>query len=461
MENNTDLSQEQQYPGIPVFSLSQLNAAIKETIELAFPETVWVVAEISEIRCNSRGHCYLELVERQDEETIAQIRANIWARTFGNIASRFEKATGENLKQGMKVLLRVNVTFHEIYGLSLNIRDIDPTYSLGEMARKKREVIERLTKEGLINLNKQIPPPLVPQRIAVISSATAAGYGDFINHLDKNPYGYKIFHTLYQALMQGQEAASSIISALREVNKNRKHYDAIVIVRGGGSQIDLSCFDTYALAAEVAKSPLPVITGIGHERDDTVADIVAHTKLKTPTAVAEFLLSSMSSFEERLMELQMTLIHRVKELIGDEDHRLQYLSQHFKHIVKDRFTGEINRVELGLHKLIHGTTQIVDTRGNRLKLDTGRIAGGLNILFKQQENRIKHCAQAIRLLDPLSVLKRGYSITYLHEKAVRDSAELREGDVIETRIYKGSVQSKVEALDGEKQIDLFISDYRA
>lgn len=461
MENKPDVSQEQQYSGIPVFSLSELNAAIKETIELAFPETIWVVAEISEIRCNSKGHCYLELVEREDEETVAQIRANIWSGTFRSIASRFEKATGESLKQGMKVLLQVNVTFHEIYGLSLNIRDIDPTYSLGEMARKKREVIERLTKEGLINLNRQVPLPLVPQRIAVISSATAAGYGDFINHLDENPYGYKIFHTLYQALMQGQEAVVSIISALRDVNKHRKRYDAVVIVRGGGSQIDLSCFDTYALAVEVAKSPLPVITGIGHERDDTIADIVAHMKLKTPTAVAEFLLSNMSSFEERLIESQMTLIHRVRELIGNEDHRLQYIAQHFKHIVKDRFTGEMKRIEIGLHKLINGTTKMVDSHNNRLKLDISRIAVGLNMLYRQQENRIKHCGQAIRLLDPVNVLRRGYSITYLNEKAVKDSAELREGDIIRTRIYRGSVKSKVEALDGEKQIDLFISDFRA
>ena len=216
MDNSPDLFTAQQYPAVPVFTLSELNAAIKEALDRAFPETLWVVAEISEIRCNTKGHCYLELAEREDEETIAQIRANIWARTFSSIASRFEKATGESLKQGMKVLLQVNVTFHEVYGLSLNIKDIDPTYSLGEMARKKREVIERLTKEGLINLNKQIPLPLVPQRIAVISSSTAAGYGDFVNHLDDNPYGYKIFHTLYQSLMQGQEAGASIISALRE-----------------------------------------------------------------------------------------------------------------------------------------------------------------------------------------------------------------------------------------------------
>lgn len=450
MDNSPNLFAAQQYPAVPVFTLSELNAAVKETIEHAFPETLWVVAEISEIRCNAKGHCYLELAERDDEETIAQIRANIWARAFRSIAFKFEKATGETLKQGMKVLLQVNVTFHEVYGLSLNIKDIDPTYSLGEMARKKREVIERLTKEELINLNKQITLTLVPQRIAVISSSTAAGYGDFINHLDDNPYGYKIFHTLHQSLMQGQEAGASLIAALREIKAHRKRYDAVVIVRGGGSQIDLSCFDTYGLAAEVARFPLPVITGIGHERDDTVVDIVAHTKLKTPTAVAEFLIANMTSFEERVIEAQTILIHRVKELIGNEDHRLQYLAQHFKHIVKDRFTGEMKGIEIGLHKLIHGATQIVDNHNNRLKLGMSRIAGGLNILFQQQENRITHCDQAIRLLDPVNVLKRGYSITYLNEKAIKDGADVQEGDIIKTRIYKGSISSKVEVVDVEK-----------
>jgi len=443
-------SQDQQYSGIPVFTLSELNTAIKATIELAFPESVWVVAEISGIRCNSKGHCYLELGEREEEETIAQIRANIWAYTFRSIAAKFERATGESLKQGMKVLLQVNVTFHEVYGLSLNIKDIDPTYSLGEMARKKREIIDRLTKEGLITLNKQIHLPLVPQRIAVISSRTAAGYGDFINHTDDNPYGYKIFHTLYHSSMQGQEAEASIISALRKIKEHRDLYDAVVIIRGGGSQIDLSCFDTYGLAVEVAQFPLPVITGIGHERDDTVIDIVAHTKLKTPTAAAEFLLSGMSSFEERLLNAQRTLIHLIEESMKEENHRFQYLVQQFRHIVRDRFSGEMQSIETVLHALIHGTTQSLNSSHNRLEFAMSRLAGGLNILFQQQENRIKHCGQAIRLLDPVNVLRRGYSITYFKDKALKDSADLQQGDIIRTKVYKGTVRSKVEALHAEE-----------
>jgi len=453
------LKQDQLYAVVPVFTLSELNAQIKSALEIAFPETLWVVAEISEIRLNTKGHCYLELVEREDEETIAQIRANIWAYTFRSIASKFEKATGESLKNGMKVLLQVNVNFHELYGLSLNIRDIDPTYSLGEMARKKREVIERLTREGFINLNKQISLPLVPQRIAVISSETAAGYGDFISHIDDNPYGYKIYSTLYQSFMQGLEAEASIVAALWEIREHRDRYDAVVIVRGGGSQIDLSCFDTYGLAVEVAKFPLPVITGIGHERDDTVVDIVAHTKLKTPTAVAEFLLSGISSFEERLLHAERTLNYQIKELLSEENYRFQYLVQHFRHIVRERFSGEIQRIETVLQKLIHGTMKSMSNSHNRLELAVSRIPGGVNMLFQHQESKIKHYDQAIRLLDPVNVLKRGYSITYFQEKALRDGADVKQGDIIRTRVYRGTIRSKVEAFDGEEQIDLYISDH--
>ena len=435
------------YSSMPVLTLSELNTAIKATLDLAFPESVWVISEISEIRCNSRGHCYLELVEREEEKTISQIRANIWAYTFRNLSSKFKEATGETLKQGMKVLLQVNVTFHEVYGLSLNVKDIDPTYSLGEMAKKKREVIERLSKEGFIDLNKKIPLPLVPQRIAIISSKTAAGYGDFIDHIDDNPYGYKIFHTLYQALMQGQEAEASILSSLNHAGRQKALYDVVVIIRGGGSQVDLSCFDTYRLAVAVAKFPLLVITGIGHQRDDTVVDMVSHTKLKTPTAVADFLLSGMNIFEERLLDAQSTLTELAKEFLREEGYSLQYLTQTLQHMVKDRLHGEIKRTESILHRLIHGSTQIVDGDNNKLTLDMNKLMSGVKILFQGHESKIGNFEQAIRLLDPVNILKRGFSITYLHEKAIKDCNELQKGDMIRTKFLRGSIKSKVEAMD--------------
>jgi exodeoxyribonuclease VII large subunit len=317
------------------------------------------------------------------------------------------------------------------------------------MARRKKEIIERLTKEGLLHLNKAAPMPLVPQRIAVISSATAAGYGDFIHHIHDNPYGYKIFPELYQASMQGKEAEASILSALRALRKRSGFYDVVVIVRGGGSQADLSCFDSYRLASEVAQFPLPVLTGIGHERDDTVVDVVAHMRLKTPTAVAEFLLSVIGSFESRLLNAESRLTQLVSAFLTEEDHRFQYLFQHVRHIAGAVFNGEMKRMEGMVHKLMHGASQSIQMNNNRLTLDITNLKSGVNMLIRGQENRVRHCEQAIRLLDPANILKRGYSITYFKSKAVRDSALLEVGDIVETRVYRGTLRSRVEDLHVE------------
>lgn len=425
-------------------TLSELNAAIKTTVEAAFPETVWIIAEIAEIRCNARGHCYLELVEREGEKTRAQMRANIWAYTFRSIALTFERTTGESLRQGMKVLLQVSVTYHEVYGLSLNIRDIDPAYSLGEMARRKREIIDRLAKEGLLQLNKQIDLPLIAQRIAVISSSSAAGYGDFTNHLDNNPFQYKILHELYQSSLQGEEAVAAIIAALQKIARERARYDAVVIIRGGGSQLDLSCFDTYELAAKVAQFPLPVVTGIGHERDDTVVDIVAHTKLKTPTAVAEFFLSAMRGFEERLDNAWKTLSNLARELCQRDSQRLRDLMHHFRHNVKEKFSGENAAIDAMLLKLAHRAAQSMNHQRNRLETDRGRFIAGLDVFFQRQHDAIHHFEESVRFLDPVNVLKRGYSITYFHGKALSDGSVLEPGDLIETKFFTGLIRSRVE-----------------
>lgn len=431
------------------FRLSELNTAIREILELTFPDTILLVAEISDLRCNPKGHCYLELVEREDDETIAQIRANIWANSYRNISRKFEEATGETLKKGMEVLISVNVTFHEVYGLSLNIKDIDPIYSLGEMARKKKEVMERLSREGIMNLNKELSLPLVPQRVAVISSSTAAGYGDFVKHLETNPFGYRIHHALFQSLMQGQEAETSIMAALEVIRGSKELYDAVVIIRGGGSQIDLSYFNSYGLAAGIAKFPLPVITGIGHERDDTVADIVAHTKCKTPTDVAQLIVSAVRSFEERVLETRRRLIELTKAIMWEERHRVSVVAQQFKHIVVQTFHAEHSSLNAAVHKLIHGASLTVSSRMNALQRYAGEIKSGARLYLQSQYTKLRHLEQATRLLDPVNILKRGYSITYLKDKAIIDAREASEGDVITTRLFSGLIKSKVEGQNGK------------
>ena len=283
-------------------SVLQLTTHIQQVLEKELEPMVWVVGELSDFRQAPQGHVYFELVEKQGNQVQAKIRANLWQFTYRSVAAKFEFITGTSLKNGMKVLAQVSVTYHPVYGLSLNVKDIDPSFSLGERARIRQETIAKLTQEGWIGHNAKLPLPLVIQRIAIISSATAAGYGDFINQLAGTSQGYKVYHQLFPSLMQGNEAVESLLAALDEVaNQAEKlQLDAVVLIRGGGAQLDLDCFDDYRLAVKIADFTLPVLTGIGHERDETIADLVAHTRLKTPTAVAEFILSSFREYEENL-----------------------------------------------------------------------------------------------------------------------------------------------------------------
>ncbi|TAN39852.1 MAG: exodeoxyribonuclease VII large subunit [Nitrospirae bacterium] len=404
-------------------SLSELNGLIKAAITGGLPDTYWVVAEIADIKQNQKGHCYLELVEKKEHTTVAQIRATIWVYEYRAISSRFLKATSEALRQGMKVLFLASVSYHEVYGLSLGIRDIDPTYTLGEMARKKKEVIERLRKEGLLDLNKARELPLLPRRIAVISSPTAAGYSDFFRHLDQNPYGYWFGHTLFPALMQGPEAEGSILGALRSIQEKSASFDLVVIIRGGGSVIDLNCFDSYALAAGVAAFPLPVITGIGHEKDDTVVDLVAHTRMKTPTAVAEFLISGARSFEQRVLELERRVIQQAGELLRSNRLKLNSYAQ----------------------KLLLVPMRLTSVFRNRLLTLQREVLALLKQRFQDETSGLNRMEQAVRHLDPANVLKRGYSITTCRGKLVREASELRAGAAIETTLHKGTVTSIVRS----------------
>ncbi|MDH5603595.1 MAG: exodeoxyribonuclease VII large subunit, partial [Cyclobacteriaceae bacterium] len=282
-------------------SLLELSRLIKSTIEQNVGGPYWVVAEIGDLKVNQNGHCYLELVEKENNQVLAKARATIWANVYMRLAPYFAQASGERLKPGLKILCQVKPGFHEVFGLSLNILSIDPKYTVGERAKRREQIIKQLTEEGLVTLNKQLTWPLVPNRIAVISSETAAGYQDFMHQLQSNRYGYSYTTTLFQAIMQGDGAVSSISMALEEIRSQANQYDVLAILRGGGSSLDLDCFDSYELAKELAHFPLPVLTGIGHDKDSTVIDIVAYQSLKTPTALAEFLIQSVMQFEELLL----------------------------------------------------------------------------------------------------------------------------------------------------------------
>ena len=415
-----------------VYTLEALLTELKGVIKDSFPDARWVTAEIAEVKENQNGHCYLQLVERKEEGIVAKLQANIWAYRYRELFQKFFTSTGEPLKVGMKVMLLVTVDFHEQYGLSLNIKDVEPSYTIGELALKRREIIERLKRGGLLDKNKALMLPIAPQRIAVISSKQAAGYGDFIDQLTNNVNGYRFKVRLFQSLMQGDGAEASILEALGAILSSVSEFDLVVIIRGGGAALDLSCFDSYELAAAVAAFPLPVITGIGHEKDDTILDMVAHTRLKTPTAVAEFLISGLRAFEDRLLEIYQRLEAKTRGYLWNEQQRLERVSSRFIYSAKNFVSASRNRLDLLYERLYRSSGHFLEAHSLRLdKLE-----------------------QALRLLSPENVLKRGYSITTHKGKAIKDISILRDGDEILTQLKDFQFKSiyKAETKKGGKGV---------
>jgi exodeoxyribonuclease VII large subunit len=403
------------HQGISLLDLSQ---TVKNLLEEQLEPSYWVVAEIGELKEAANGHAYLDLVEKQGNQVLAKMRANIWSYSYRMIASRFRSVTGQPLRQGMKILCQAVVTFHEVYGFSLNIKDIDPDFTLGERARIRQEIIDRLTQEGLMELNKGKSLPLVPQKIAVISSITAAGFGDFTNQLNQNREGYRIHFRLFQATLQGAEAAKSILAAIDQVLNAHQHqaFDTLVVIRGGGAQMDLDCFDDENLARALANFPIPVLTGIGHERDETIADMVAHTKLKTPTAVAEFLLSGFRDFEESL-DLQLKNLQRnVGWQLLEGQRKLRELESQLKNQVKFSVNKEKDRLAFLLHQTKNLSLHII-------KLNQLQVTNAQNTLAKswkrnldQEYKDLAALEKLLALSDPQTFFAKGYTRTEVDGK---------------------------------------------
>ncbi len=452
---------------IKTLSLLELNRMIREVVETNFSDTFLVTAEISELKVNARGHCYLELIEKapDSDQPAARARAMIWAYTFRILKPYFETTTGQSLTAGIKVLVEAEVTFHEVYGLSLNIKDIDPAYTLGEMAVKRKEIIERLRREGILEMNKQLPFPLVPQRIAIISSETAAGYQDFVHQLLNHPGRYHFSLELFPAMMQGKEAEDTIVAALETIYTREKDFDLVTIIRGGGSQADLSSFDNYRLAQHIAQFPLPVLTGIGHEKDETVADLVAFAGLKTPTAVAEFILERVSNFEEKLLSLAAGISYRTKETLTVYHQTLKDLGWQLKEKVQNGLVSQHRKLDGILGKTVYLTKNLLGKEENKLRQHRLMLKKNKEIFMPRyrqslsrykltlknisrqtltrHDHRLELIRQSIHLLDPGRILKRGFSITLLNGKALKNSKKVKNGDILHTRLYKGTVTSKV------------------
>jgi len=433
-------------------SLFELNQLIQQTLDANLSPTYWIIAEIGEFRDSPRGHAYLELVEKTEQSILAKIRANIWSYTYRGISSRFFSITGENLKAGMKILAQVSVQFHEVYGLSLNIKDIDPNFTLGEKARRKQETIDRLVHEGLMDLNKQFILPKVPQKIAVISSANAAGFGDFINQVDHNNSGYKVHWKLYQATLQGDQAVQSIIRAIEliEADTQEEAFDLMVIIRGGGAQLDLDCFDDYNLAKAIANTMLPVVTGIGHERDESVADMVAHTKMKTPTAVAEFILSGFRNFEDSMSSHFKNLERHVAYYLQKEDRKITNLEHWLKSISQSKL-GQANEVvELLKHRVFSLAKQTAKLKSSQLEhLGANLKRTALNVLSSEQ-TRLNTLSKDLSRLDPHSFLKKGYTRTEIGGRPI-SSVEIKKGDELTTFTLNEKITSTVKEIERKNE----------
>ena len=430
-------------------SLLELNQLLAEVIEVGMPREYWVEAEISELR-EVRGHCYIDLIEKAEgtNTPVARASAKCWASTWSTVGPLFEKVTGQRLHTGMKVLMLVGANFHPAYGFSWIISDIDPTYTLGDMARKRQAIIDQLKREGVFDMQKELEMPLFCQHIAVISSANAAGYGDFVNQLESNAYGFKFVTQLFPATMQGEGVEQSIIDALNkiyasmssaqpsplnlpldpkgrfqsEAEKELSAFDCVVIIRGGGATSDLSGFDTLALAENVAQFPLPVITGIGHERDDTVLDIVSHTRVKTPTAAAEFL--------SHLGVEQLLRIDNLKAAITDG----ALLLLHQQHLRLERITGRIPSL-WELYKTNHL---------HRLDSTMSDLQNTIRTILDRQRHRLELVTTQLDAADPARIYRLGYSVVRKDGRAVRDASLLKTDDEVEITMEHGTKKARIE-----------------
>lgn len=414
-------------------SLKEFLTSVKNLLADAYDQVYWIRAEISELRENANGNCYLNLVDKGVAGRLieAKVSAVIWQNIYNMMKTYFYSQTGQMLSPGMKVLVAVTLSFHEQYGLQLNIRDIDPSFTLGDMARKRQETIAQLKADGVWDMNRQLEFPIPARRIAVISSGTAAGYGDFRDQLlaDGNRFGFA--PTLFQAVMQGERTIPSIISVLDEIYGRIGEFDVVVIIRGGGATTDMAAFDDYDLACNVANFPLPIITGIGHDRDESVVDMVAAVRCKTPTAVAAFLVESMMELEAQLREMNTSLVSALKRTLQEETRSLDLIT---------------HTLSSGFRMAIQQATQTTNMLGEH-------ITSAFKDYFREESHRLELMEKSLSLVSPDAILKKGYSLTMCDGKVVTHVSDLHKGDKMVTYLSDGRVESVIEKTEINEEGD--------
>ncbi len=478
-------------PNVKKFiSLSGLQRLIKDAITSHVEPTHWIVAEISELHANYSGHCYMELIEKDKKSgaIIAKSKATIWANNYAMLRPYFESTTGQILQAGISVMIKVSVDYHPVYGLSINIRDIDPVYTLGEQQRQRMAILQQLEDEGIIDLNAELALPEIIESLAIISSASAAGYGDFMKQLQGNFYGRMIRTQLFAATMQGDTAPESITRQLEIIFDSYERYDAVVIIRGGGAATDLMCFDNYLLASHIAQFPLPIITGIGHDRDQTIADRVAHTSLKTPTAVAEFVIGINTEFGGKLDELnaQMQkaitkLLHnlnsqleqkalllplsvkagiqkqnmrldfseqlfrqRLENLIKANNTDLRLLSEKMAYTVAQLGENQNKHLENAEKQLLTNISKTVERHSSQLSNFEGNMQSAISKMVNNETHRLEILEERAKQLDPTVQLNRGYTMSFANGKRIRSVADIMVGAEISTAVLDGTIISTVK-----------------
>lgn len=431
--------------GETAISLVEFNRRIGGLLHDASVQRCWVVAETSDVR-QSGGHCYLELVQKdaQTGQTLARMRGIVWASVYARLRCEFERATGQPFASGMNVMVEVSANFHEQYGLSVVITGINPTYTLGDMARQRLEILNRLRSEGIIDMNKQLPWADVAQRVAVISAAGAAGYGDFMNQLHNNPSGIKFYTCLFQAVMQGQSTVTSVIAALERINDYADLFDCVVIIRGGGSTSDLNSFDNYDLAANVAQFPLPVICGIGHDRDNTVVDSVASVRVKTPTAAAEWLLDRAQSALDHVNALTDMVVDSATQMLSGARQQLAYFTSGIPLMADNIVVRHRARLQQIAAAIPVVAARRIDGAGKDLAFASQRVAMAARQCVANERQRVTGLEKQVELLSPDRVLRRGYSLTLRDGYVVTSASSLRAGDSLVTRFADGERTSVVE-----------------
>lgn len=450
-----------------IHTLSRLTRSIRRMFDRHFDRTYWVKAEMVKLNHYPKsGHCYPDLVEKEGEKVRAEMRGTLWKDRYGRIAREFRKVTGQELEGGMEILFRAEVRFHEVYGLSLNIIEIDPSYSLGEMERIKRETIEKLQKAGEFDRNKQLPFPSVPKRLAIVSVETSKGYQDLIKVLDRNEFGYVYEHELFPAILQGEKAIRTIREQLEVVRERSDEFDVLLIIRGGGGDVGLSCYDDHGLARDLALFPLPVITGIGHSTNETVAEMVAHRNAITPTQAGSDLIQAYHNVavprqrledrldqavrdrfaeeEQRLKDQVQLFRSHTRYLIGEQHHQLQSLLEGAVRAVPERMRRERENLGQLSNELNRASMKRLNREGEALSLLSERMSGHAKHRFKGERERIDNLERQLQLLDPKRVLERGYSISFKDGKAIKDPDELQEGEEVETQVAKGRFKSRIE-----------------